>query len=367
MSSKPNNLPVPNAGVMQIAPYVGGKSSAGGKPVTKLSSNETPLGPSPDAIKALGNASAYLHRYPDGTAIKLREAIAQVYKLPVERIVCGSGSDELIGMLIHAYAGVGDEILYTQHGFLMYKIYAQGAGATPVTAPEINLRTDVDALINAVTPRTKIVFVANPNNPTGSYISKAEMKRLHDGLPSHVILAIDGAYSEYCDEIPDYDSGEELAASADNVMILRTFSKIYGLAALRLGWGFGPAHIIDALNRIRGPFNVSSAALLAGAAAVSDVAFTKYTREFNNKWLAWLSTEVSNLGLKVYPSIANFILVEFPQGKHNAANANAFLMNEGLIVRDVVAYGLPHCLRISIGLEEDNHAIVKTLTNFLKS
>ena len=371
MSQKLNksimNKPQAKPGVLQIAPYVGGKSSAGTKKVVKLSSNETPLGPSPAAIKALEEAGATLHRYPDGSSLKLREAIAETYSLPVEHIVCGSGSDEIIGMLIHAYAGPGDEVLYSQHGFLMYKIYALGAGATPVTAPEKNLRTDVDAILAAVTPRTKIVFVANPNNPTGSYITNDELKRLHDGLPSDIVLAIDGAYSEYCTEIPDYASGIDLAVNSENVVVLRTFSKIYGLAALRLGWAFGPLHIIDVLNRIRGPFNVSSAAIIAGQAAVRDKEFTKHTREFNNKWLPWLSSEISKLGLKVYPSVANFILVEFAAGKHNVEAANQYLMAQGLIVRDVVAYGLPNCLRISIGLEEDNRAVVQALTDFLKS
>jgi len=350
---------------MQIAAYVGGKSSAGGKPVVKLSSNETPLGASPAAVKAFSDAAQTLHRYPDGNSVLLREAIAEIHGIPAERIVCGSGSDELIGLLVHAYAGPGDEVLYSQHGFLMYKNYTQGAGATPVTAPEKNLRTDVDALLAAVTPRTKIVFVANPNNPTGSYITKDEMQRLHDGLPSDVILAIDGAYSEYAIDITDYAAGHELAGSSENTIMLRTFSKIYGLAALRLGWAYGPAHIIDALNRIRGPFNVSTPAIAAGTAAMRDTAFTKHTRQFNKQWLGWMETEISKLGLKVHPSIGNFLLLEFPTG--SAAKANAFLMERGLIVRDVVAYGLPNCLRISIGLEEDNRAVVAALADFLKA
>jgi histidinol-phosphate aminotransferase len=365
-TSSPDSKPQAKSGVLQIVPYVGGKSAAkAGVRVVKLSSNETPLGASSAAIKAFGNAAHSLHRYPDGTSAKLREAIAEVHGLPVERIVCGSGSDELIGLLVHAYAGSGDEVLYSQHGFLMYKIYAQGAGATPVTAPEKNLRTDVDAILAAVTPHTKIVFIANPNNPTGSYITEAEMNRLHAGLPSNVILAIDGAYSEYATGIPDYASGRQLAETTENTIMLRTFSKIYGLAALRLGWAFGPAGIIDVLNRIRGPFNVSAPAIAAGQAAMHDTAFTEHTRQFNDQWLKWLSQEIAKLGLKVHPSIANFSLVEFPQGKHSAANANLFMMERGLIPRDVISYGLPDCLRISIGLEEDNRAVVSTLADFL--
>ncbi len=366
--SPANNKPAPKAGIMGIAPYVGGKSKAkAGVRVVKLSSNETPLGASPLAVKAFTDSAAHLHRYPDGTALALREALAEVHKLPVERIVCGAGSDELIAFLVNGYTGEGDEVLYSEYGFLMYKIYTQAAGATPVTAPEKNLRTDVDAILAKVTPRTKIVFIANPNNPTGSYITKSEMKRLHDGLPANIILAIDGAYSEYATDVADYSDGRELVESSDNTIILRTFSKIHGLSALRLGWAYGPAHIIDVINRIRGPFNVSAPAIAAGAAAIRDTKFSEATRIFNKQWLEWLSKELIALGLKVHPSIANFILVEFPEGKHNAANANAFMMDKGYIPREVANYGLPKCLRISIGLEEDNKAVASILADFLKT
>jgi histidinol-phosphate aminotransferase len=359
--------PIPKTGIMDIAPYVGGKSkSDSGKKLVKLSSNESPLGASPKAIEAYKEAAAQLHRYPDGGASELRQAIADTFNLPFEQLVCGSGSDELIGLLVHAYAGAGDEVLFSEHGFLMYKIYAQSFGATPVTAPETNLCTHVDGMLAAVTERTKIVFVANPNNPTGSYVTRADLKRLHDGLPSHVLLVVDGAYAEYPD-IPDYSDGSELVASSDNVVMLRTFSKIYGLSALRLGWAYAPAHIVDVLNRIRGPFNVSSAAIAAGTAAVKDTAFTEKTRAFNAKWLPWLSGELASLGLKVYPSLGNFILVQFPQGQHSASNANAYMMQQGLIPREVANYGLPDCLRITIGLEEDNRAVVQTLADFLKT
>lgn len=357
--------PTPRAGILDIAPYVAGKSkAAAGQRVAKLSSNETPLGPSPKAIAAFKSAADTLHRYPDGSTAALRLAIGETFGLPPERLICGAGSDELIGLLIHAYAGAGDEILMSAHGFLMYKIYAQGFGVDVAAAPENNLRTDIDAMLARVGPRTKIVFVANPNNPTGSYITRDEMKRLHAGLPPHVLLVIDAAYAEYADR-PDYSDGSELAAAHDNAVMLRTFSKIYGLAALRLGWAFAPAHVIDVLHRIRGPFNVSTPAMLAGEAAVRDTAFTESARRFNAEWLAWLSREIAALGLKVYPSLGNFVLVEFKEGRHGAAAANRFLAERGLIVRDVVAYGLPHFLRISVGLEEDNKAIVAALKDFL--
>jgi len=361
-----SNRPKPNKGVLDIAPYVGGKSKTkSGIAAVKLSSNETPLGPSPKAIKAYTEAAAYLHCYPDGSAAILREAIGEARKLPPERIVCGAGSDELIGLLVNAYTAPGDEIVISQHGFLMYKIYAQSAGATPVFAPEKDLRTDVDAMLAAVTPRTKIVFIANPNNPTGSYITKSELKRLHDGLPGSVILAIDGAYAEYS-SVPDYSCGRELVEGSENVVTLRTFSKIYGLAALRVGWAYAPASIIDVLNRVRSPFNVSSVAQAAGIAAVRDTEFTANAQVFNKEWLGYLSKEIGALGLKVYPSIANFLLVDF-KDKAQATAANDFLAERGLIVREVAGYSLPQCLRISVGLEKDNRAVVKALAEFLKA
>lgn len=355
--------PAPKTGIMEIAPYVGGKSKAAeGVRVVKLSSNETPLGCSPKAKAAYIKAAESLHRYPDGNATKLREAIAEIHKLPSANIVCGAGSDELIGLLVHAYAGIGDEVVISEHGFLMYKIYAQSNGAHVVFAKEKNLHTDVDAMLAAITEKTRIVFVANPNNPTGSYISADEMARLHDGLPKHVILAIDGAYAEYSD-VPDYTDGSELVAKHENVVMLRTFSKIYGLSSLRLGWCYAPSAIADVLNRVRGPFNNSTPAMEAGIAAIEDIAYAAATRAFNKRELAKLENGLRTLGLVVHPSIANFVLVEFAAGK--AKGAAAFLEERGLIVREVASYGLPNCLRITVGLEEDNAAVVATLKEFL--
>lgn len=357
----------PKSGILDIAPYAPGKSK--GKPgvrVVKLSSNENPLGASQNAIEAFINSAHELNRYPDGSATPLREAISAVYSIPAENIVCGAGSDELIGLLMHAYAGVGDDILMCRHGFLMYKIYAQSFGVNVVMAPEKNLRTDVDALLAAVTPRTKMVFVANPNNPTGSYITRDELHRLHAGLPSNVLLIIDDAYAEYATQA-DYSTGQELVAASQNAVMLRTFSKIYGLSALRVGWASAPSHIVDVLHRIRGPFNVSAPAMAAAVAAVRDIDFVNKTRAFNQKWLGWLSQELHAIGLEVCPSIGNFILVKFPTGKHHAVAANTYLAEQGLIVREVAAYGLPDYLRITIGLEEDNRAVVRALTDFLKS
>ena len=256
--------PRPRPGILEIVPYVGGKSGApGDRPVAKLSSNESPLGPSPAAAAAYRDLADHLHRYPDGGSLKLRQAIARRHNLDPDLVVCGAGSDELIGLLVRAYAGPGDEVLYSRHGFLMYPLAALAAGAHPVAAPEKGLRADVDALLEHVTSRTRLLFIANPNNPTGSYLTGAELRRLHEGLPADVILVIDAAYAEYA-EAPDYDSGLELAGSTPNTVTMRTFSRLYGLAALRLGWMTAAPGIVDVMNRVRGPFNVSLAAQAAG-------------------------------------------------------------------------------------------------------
>lgn len=359
--------PVPRAGVMQIEAYVPGKSGAKGSgKIHKLSSNETPLGPSPKAIEAIGASAQELALYPDGSALKLRAAIGARFGLDPGRLVCGAGSDELLSMLAYAYLGAGDEGLFSEHGFLVYRIAILAAGATPVVAPETDLTADVDALLARVTPRTKMVFLANPNNPTGTYLPFDEVKRLHAGLPPHVLLVLDAAYAEYVRR-NDYASGLELVSTSDNVVMTRTFSKIYGLANLRLGWLYGPAHVVDALNRIRGPFNVNGPAIAAGAAAIADEAHVALAIEHNEKWLPWLAREIEALGLEVTPSVGNFILIHFPsQGGRTAQDADRFLSERGLVLRQVGAYGLPQALRLTIGSEEANRAVVTALTDFMR-
>ncbi len=358
-------LPTPKPGITDISPYVGGKSKAEGVTrVIKLSSNENPWGPSPKAIAAFQAEAAHINRYPDGGHSALREAIARVQHLPAEQIICGAGSDELIGMLVHAYAGVGDEVLYTQHGFLMYKIYALSNGATPVTAPESNLHTDVDALLAAVTPRTKIVFVANPNNPTGTVIPFQEIRRLRAGLREDIILGLDAAYAEYLDS-PEYEDGVALARENSNTIVFHTYSKIYGLPALRLGWAFAPAHIIDVMNRVRSPFNVNSPALAAGIAAMEDQAYVADMRAKNQQELTRVSNAITALGYAVVPSVTNFILVKF--GAETAKKVNAHLAARGLIVREVGGYGLPEYLRVSIGTSEENGLLIAALTDYAKA
>jgi histidinol-phosphate aminotransferase len=358
--------PVPRPGVLDIEAYVPGKSAvAPGVKLHKLSSNETPLGASPKAIAAFGSLADKLELYPDGSSTRLREAIGNRYGLDPARIVCGAGSDELLSLITNAYIGPGDEGIFTTHGFLVYKIAIMAAGGVPVVAAEKNLTTDVDAILAKVNAKTKIVFLANPNNPTGTYIPFDEVKRLHAGLPKHVILVLDAAYAEYVRR-NDYASGIELVATSENVVMTRTFSKIYGLAMLRLGWCYGPAAIIDALNRIRGPFNVNGPALEAGIAALQDDDHLSKALAHNDHWLPWLTSEIEKLGIGVTPSVGNFLLLHFPKtaGK-TAKDADAFLTVNGLVLRAVGAYGLPDCLRLTIGSEEANRKVVATLQAFM--
>ncbi|CAN5115689.1 histidinol-phosphate transaminase [soil metagenome] len=354
----------PRPGIMKIAPYVPGKDSVEGKEtIAKLSSNEGALGPSPKAMAAYAKAAAELHRYPDGASEKLRNAIGRHYGLDPSRIICGSGSDEILNLLVRAYCGPGDELLYSQYGFLMYPINALGVGATPVVAPETDYRADVDAMLAKVTDKTRVVCLANPNNPTGTYITKDEVRRLQAGLPKNVLLVIDAAYAEYVSR-NDYESGVELVDQAENVVMTRTFSKIYGMGGLRLGWMYGPAGIVDTISRLRQPFNVNLAAQMAGIAALDDIAHTDASRTNNDIWLPWLSAEMSKLGLKPLPSVGNFLTIGFGS-KERAAAANDWLMNDGLIPRMIAGYGLPEHLRITIGTEAEVKAVAASLQRFV--
>lgn len=363
MTTASSGRPQPRPGILDIEAYVPGKSSAKGSKIHKLSSNESPIGASPKAIEAYRASAATLERYPDGNATALRNAIAQRYGLSADRIVCGAGSDELLQLLASAYLGEGDEAVYSQYGFLVYPIVISANGAKAIVAPEKNQTTDVDALIAAVTPKTRIVFLANPNNPTGTYLPFSEVKRLHAALPPDVLLVLDAAYAEFV-RTNDYESGIALVSEHENVVMTRTFSKIYGLAALRLGWLYGPAHVVDVLNRVRGPFNVSSGAIAAGVAAMEDQAFVERALDHNNVWLPWLASEIAALGIAVTPSVGNFLLLNFTQAR-SAHAADAFLQERGVIARRMDAYGLPNALRLTVGDEEANRAVVAALKDFM--
>lgn len=362
----PLQRPEPRAGVLAIEAYVPGKSAvpAGVTPY-KLSSNENPFGPSPKAVAAAQAAMGSLAVYPDGSATKLREAIARKYGLDPRRIVCGNGSDELLEMLASAYIGPGDEGVFSEHGFLVYRIAILGAGGVPVVAKETAYTADVDAILACVNPRTKMVFLANPNNPTGTYLPFDEVRRLQAALPPRVLLVLDAAYAEYVRR-NDYASGLELALTADNVVMTRTFSKVYGLAALRIGWMVGPAHVVDALERIRPPFNVNGPALAAGVAAIEDEAHVSASVAHNEAWLEILPREIAALGLSVTPSVGNFVVIHFPETPgRSARDADAFLTRRGLVLRRIDAYGLPNALRLSIGTEAANRLVLAALRDFL--
>ena len=358
--------PTPRPGILDIIPYAGGEARIAGveRPI-RLASNESALGPSARAVAAYRALAGEIHRYPDGSAEELREALGRRHGLDPARIVCGAGSDELITLLLRCYAGPGDEVLYSRHGFLMYPINAQAAGATPIAAPERDLTPDVNALLERVTERTRIVFIANPNNPTGTYLNAAEMTRLRAGLPPSVVLAIDAAYAEFVNR-NDYEAGVALVDRTDNVVMLRTFSKIYALAALRLGWAYCPPAIADALNRVRSPFNVGAAAQAAGVAAVEDVAALDRARSHNERWLAWFSERLAGLGIPLTPSVANFVLARFPDDPRRDAGAVfAFLQSRGILTRKMGAYGLPQYLRITIGTGEEMERVAATLSEFM--
>jgi len=351
----------PQPGIMDIALYEGGAAHLEGRAnVLKLSSNENPNGASDAAKEAYRRAVHDLHRYPNTDHASLRQAIGEVWHLDPDRVICGVGSDEIIHFLCQAYAGPGDEVIHTVHGFAMYRISALAAGATPVEVAEHERMTDVDAILAACSDRTRLVFIANPNNPTGTMIGAAEVARLAESLPAQAILVLDGAYAEY---VENYDAGLALIEARDNVVMTRTFSKIYGLGGLRIGWGYGPRPIIDVLNRIRGPFNLSTAALVTAEAAVRDVAFVEKCRQDNARWRKWLALALAEMGVPSDTSTANFVLARFV----SAAEADAcdrHLRAEGILVRRVGGYKLPHCLRITVGDEAACRRVVHAVGQF---
>ncbi len=362
----PSRSPAPRPGILEIAPYVGGESKiAGAQRVIRLASNESALGPSPRAVEAYRACAGEIFRYPDGASMALRQALARHHGIDAARIVCGTGSDELISLLARAYAGPGDEVIYSRHGFLMYPLAAQAVGATAVAVPERDLTADVDGILARVGPKTRLVYLANPNNPTGTFVARDELRRLHAGLPASALLVVDAAYAEFVMR-NDYEPGIELVNAAANVVMLRTFSKIYALAGLRVGWAYCSAETADVLNRIRGVFNVNLPAQAACIAALDDVAALDRAREHNDIWRPWLENTLRGLGLSVTPSVANFVLVHLPGQEQGADAAFDFLQRRHILARKMGAYKLPEHLRISIGTEEEMRAVAAAFAEFLK-
>lgn len=351
-------LPSPRPSLLDMKPYtnrVGSHHALTG--LVRLSSNENFLGSSPKAREAYSRVSEALHRYPDAACEDLRAALAREYGMKAESIVCGAGSDELISLIIRAYAGAGDELVHSQYGFLMYSINAKAAGAKAVSAPERNMRSDIESLLAAVTAKTKVMMLANPNNPTGSYLTRRELKELRERLAENILLVIDAAYAEYVDDA-DYEDGRVLVDSHPNVVMLRTFSKIHGLAGLRLGWGYFPAEVAEIVNRVRGPFNVSAPAQAAGIAALADKDFIEHSLALTRQGRSYLSGKLQERGMKVYPSVGNFLLTDCGPKAEEVCTA---LKERGILVQYMGAYDLPHCFRVTVGSAADNERFIATL------
>ncbi|WP_372621493.1 histidinol-phosphate transaminase [Falsiroseomonas sp.] len=356
---------MPRPSILSVEPYVGGESKVPGvNRVIKLSSNEGAFGPPPSAIAAIAEAAKEAHRYPDGGATALREAIGARHGLDPARIVCGNGSDELLTMLILAYGGEGTELIMSAHGFMMYDLAGRWAGCRVIKVPEKNLTADVDGMLAAVGPRTRLMFLANPNNPTGSILPQAEVDRLRRELREDVLLVLDSAYAEYVSR-PDYDPGVKLVDATSNTVMCRTFSKIYGLGGMRVGWCYAPPAIVDVLGCVRGPFNVNAAAMSAAIAALAEPGWVEKSVAHNAEWRAKVTQALTSAGLKVWPSEGNFVLVDFGDAAR-AKTADAHLRGRGLIVRAMGGYGLPACLRITIGTAEENGMVIEALTEFAR-
>jgi histidinol-phosphate aminotransferase len=357
--------PRPRPEVLTISPYIGGESTLPGINRTiKLSSNEGAFGVPPGAREAIRRAAEEVYRYPDGGADALREAIGRRWGLDPARIVCGAGSDDLIYQFCLAYGGPGRDIVMSAHGFSIYDIAGTYAGSRVIKVPERNLTADVDAMLAAVSPATRLVFLANPNNPTGSMLPQDEVARLRAGLPPEVLLVVDAAYAEYVTR-PDYDPGVKLVDATGNTVMTRTFSKVFGLGGMRIGWCYAPPDVVDVLNRVRGPFNVSVAAQAAAIAALAEPGWVEKGRDHNAEWRPKLAAGLAAAGIKVWPSEGNFVLAEFG-APETAEAADAFLRKRGIIVRGVRGYGLPHCLRITVGTAEEVQAVIEGLTAFMQ-
>ncbi len=357
---------IPQPGILEIKLYQGGASHVEGvREVLKLSSNENPFGPPQSARDALVREAHLLHRYPPTDHAALRNAIAEVHALEADQIICGVGSDEVLTFICQAFSGVGDEVIYTEHGFSMYPLLARGAGAVPIKVKEAERVVDVDAILSAVTEKTRIVFVTNPGNPTGTMLPEGELERLADMLRDDIVLVVDGAYAEYATGYGmTFDGGAALANARPNVVMTRTFSKLYGLGGLRVGWGYAQRELIDVLNRLRGPFNLSNPALAAAEAAVRDRDFASRNVAENARMRDWLANALRDMGVEVDPSQANFILARF-KDEAQASACEAALQSEGILVRKVSGYGFPEALRVTVGDESGCRRVVHAVRGFM--
>ena len=358
--------PKTHSWIEKLDVYVTGKSKANSeKPPVKLSANESALGPSPKAMAAYKNAAEDLHRYPDPAYQELRLTLAHKYKIDHKRIVCGVGSDEILKLVCRAYLKPGDEAVFVAHSFSMYPIAVTSVGGIPIEVDDVDYTANVDKILAAVNEKTKIIFIANPNNPTGTYLPNSEIERLWKNIPDSVLLALDAAYAEFINE-EDYDAGISLVEKSQNVIMTRTFSKLYGLAALRLGWGYSCKEISETLDKIRDPFNVPSSAQIAGVEALKDTEFEKLSFDHNQKWRSWLMTELNSLNLTVIPSHTNFILFKFKDETKTAKAANDFLLSHGFILRYYSGQGLEKFLRLSVGTEAENKEVISLLKEFME-
>jgi histidinol-phosphate aminotransferase len=358
--------PISHQYLYDIENYIPGKSKVGqnNKKIIKLSSNENALGASPKSLISYIDHAKDVFRYADGSCNNLRDALAKINNIDSSQIVCGAGSDEIIAFLTSAFAGVGDEIIYSQHGFLMYPISAKRVGAKAIKVKEKNLKTDPSAILSAINSKTKIIFIANPNNPTGSYLNKQELLNLISQIPKNILVVLDHAYQEFV-TVDDYYDPIEIVNNNPNVVLTRTFSKIFGLASLRIGWCYSSKEIAETLNKIRGPFNVSGPAQVSAISALEDNDFVINSINHNKKWLEIYYQEfLSNQKITLYPSIANFILIDFFNEK-NCQIVNQKLLQESIILREMSGYGLPSCLRLTIGTAEENEIVINKIKEIL--
>ena len=369
---KLSNLIKPRVGIRGISRYKGGKGSQAIGAI-KLSSNESPLGPSDRAVKAYIDSAKSLSIYPDGNSTLLKEKIAELHDVNVNNIICGAGSDEILNLIACAYLMPGDEVIYSEHAFLLYKIITLTNNGTPIAAKEVGLKANIDNILSCVTKKTKIVFIANPNNPTGSYLNKNELYELRARLPERVLLVIDGAYAEYAEE-QDYIDGKSLISETANIVMTRTFSKVYALAALRIGWAYAPSHIIEVLNKIRGPFNLSTAAINAGAAAIEDHDHVAKSVELNSNEKVQLLKAYEEAQIHVHGGAANFLLLDLTNlakktstmEQEMVVGLNNYLIKNNIFVRNVSDYGLPCHLRVTIGSKEQNRTVLDKIRKYVE-